>query len=279
MRLKDLNPWRKKRVVFAGNTLTLDTSWKHERKYFDTIRNAAVYGSIAIDAWVFGHFVKRGSVVLDAGANIGFTSLLAKGFGATEIHCFEPDPRLIDRLREHCQGPEFQVYEMALGERAETLQLCLSATHNQGSTLSDRIVSRYPKIFRGADVAPVQVGTIDHLFGAKHFDLLKIDVEGAELATLKGAADLLRAHPPRAIYIEAYAEFFADLHAYLKATYAFCYRVVCDRRGYGRLHGLDQDVDEMDADQFFTTPPSYVFTSRPVDEFTTRWTAPVRMTL
>lgn len=138
-------------------------------------------------------------------------------------------------------------------------------------------VGRYPKLFRGADSVSVDVGSVDELFANRYFDLLKIDVEGAELAMLEGAAGLLQSNPPGLIYIEVYPDFLDQVHARLKPSHEFGYRVVCDARGYGRLYDLEFDVSKLDPEQYFTVPPSYLFSSRPLDAYSESWTAPLAM--
>jgi len=121
---------KKRQVTFANQTIELNMDWKHEKDYYEYIVRNKTKGPIAIDAWAYSKFVKENNIVLDAGANIGFTALLALKFKASEIHCFEPDPRLIEKLKNNCQGERFFLYNSALSSEPGTMQLCLSSTHN-----------------------------------------------------------------------------------------------------------------------------------------------------
>jgi FkbM family methyltransferase len=262
------------KITFAGHMLTLDTRWQHERSYLNYIKRSKINGPLGMDVWVFSHFVNPGHTVLDAGANIGFTALLAKKAGATEIYCFEPDPRLTQRLKTHCQGNKIVIYPKALGEKPGSLQLCLSSQHNQGSTLSDKMVNKFPSVFQGSEFIQVDVETIDGIFGTKHFDFFKIDVEGAEIATLKGASSILKSSPPNNIYIEMFDEFFDEAHEFLKEYYDFAYRIVCDRSGSCRLFPFDIDTSQMKSEGFYVTPPSYIYSKSEQEELTKCWTRP-----
>ena len=261
-------------IRFAGHLLTLDTRWKHERDYLNYIKRSKITGPLGMDVWVFSHFVKLGHIVLDAGANIGFTALLAEKAGAKEIHCFEPDPRLTDRLKIHCQGDKIAVHSKALGEKADSMKLRLSSKHNQGSTLNDSMINKFPSVFRGSEFVQVDVGTVDEIFGNKHFDFFKIDVEGAEIATLKGASSLIYSSPPNSIFIEAYDEFIDEVHEFLKDYYSFSYRVICDRSGNCRLFPSDINTSQMKTAGMYVMPPSYIYSASSQEELTKRWTRP-----
>ena len=261
--------------MFAGHLLTLDTRWKHELDYLKYIKQSEVDGPIGMDVWTFSHFVKPGYIVLDAGANIGFTALLAERAGAAEIHCFEPDLRLIERLKAHCQGDKFFVYPMALGDNPCSLQLRLSSQHNQGSTLSDIMIRKFPDVFQGSESLQVDVRTIDGIFGDKGFDFFKIDVEGAEISVLRGASSMLKSSLPSIIYIETYEEFFEEVHGFLEDYYNFAYRVICDRNGNCRLVPLTIDISQIESKDLYTMPPSYIYSKLEQKELTKYWTRPV----
>jgi len=265
----------KYKVQFAGRNLQLNARWKHEQHYLAYIQDGKVNGALAMDVWVFSHLVNKGDVVLDAGANIGFTALLAEKAGAKEVHCFEPDPRLIDRLKAHCCGNTFTIYRRALSNAVGNMEMILSAKHNQGSTLSNRIVDKFPNLFESSERTEVKVETIDNLFCGKTFNFFKVDVEGFELETLEGAYSLLKTYPPRCVYVEAYEEFIVDVAAFLGRFYEYKYRVVADNRGYCRLCPVDSDVSSMETDGIFVNPPSFVYSLDDLSALSVDWVAPV----
>lgn len=262
-------------TTFGGKTLMLDAKWKHELSYLDYIKRGEINPAIGMDVWAFSQFVKPGFVTLDAGANIGFTAILAERAGADEIHCFEPDPRLTERLIKHCGGGKITVHPMALGNQEGKLKLCLSEQHNQGSTSNARMLEMFPKVYGKAKFVEVEVRTIDDLFPSKQFDFFKVDVEGAELATLKGAASLLAEKPPRVIYVEAFEEFFEEVSEFLLNYYKFAYRIACDASGKGKLFPLGASIIGDLHDDVYTNPPSYIFSSFPQDELSKHWSLPV----
>lgn len=262
-------------VEVAGRRLALDPRWPHEQEYLDYLTQGRVNGPIGMDAWVFGTFVPPGGRVVDAGANIGFTALLALRAGAAEIHCFEPDPRHQARLRR-LEGGAIHVHDVALGARGGTMTLHLSSAHNQGSTLNDRMVAGWPKAYAGGGEVEVGVAALDDLFPEGRFDLLKLDIEGAELEALRGAAALLAdaTRRPSVVYVEAYEEFFAEVRALLAARCLHAGRVVCAGSGAGCLVGLDDDVEAMRSRGALVRPPSYLFSTAPLERWLGRWSMP-----
>jgi FkbM family methyltransferase len=137
--------------------------------------------------------VKPNMVVFDIGANIGWYSCLmhraTKGRGV--IVAVEPMPRALRLLRRTADSrPPIQVVPGAIGEATGYAQLC-------EAKLLDLSQVRYSR------AGQVEVVTIDDLaarFG--HPDLIKIDVEGAELMALRGAVGTLSHSSPPLILFE-----------------------------------------------------------------------------
>jgi FkbM family methyltransferase len=130
----------------------------------------------------------EGSVFLDIGAHVGLVSLQVAGLAYPKeisIHAFEPHPDAARRLRFN-QGLNpllrIRVNECALTERPGSVTLDLR-THAVAS-------ERGP----GGDTAAVSASTVDDFLdaaGIGYADVVKIDVEGHELAVLRGASRAL----------------------------------------------------------------------------------------
>lgn len=129
----------------------------------------------------------QGRVLYDIGANVGFLSVVgAQLVGPSgAVYAFEPVPanaRLIRRNATLNQLKQIEVLDMAVGEETGTARLLL-ARYSGGAVLA------------GADPPPdpageidVRVDTVDNLVaqGLRPPSVVKIDVEGAELAVLHG---------------------------------------------------------------------------------------------
>jgi len=136
-------------------------------------------------------------VVIDAGANTGGYSRLvlqtAQGAGCpVEVHGFEPSPSCVKELRaQFADEPAFRVVGKALGERNGDM-LLYDGSH--GSSQAS-LVSRAEH--SGDNSAAISVPVMrlaDYLTSNSmtRVSLLKLDVEGYELAALLGLGESLR---------------------------------------------------------------------------------------
>jgi FkbM family methyltransferase len=135
-------------------------------------------------------FIKPGDTVWDVGAHKGaYTWHLARAVGpAGEVHAFEPQPDLAARLRKAFHRP-VQVHELALSDTTATARLTVpvwGTTRMQG----------HASLEHGSAGEALTVTTLvgDELHQSPTF--VKADVEGHELAFLRGASETLaRAKP------------------------------------------------------------------------------------
>jgi len=143
------------------------------------------------------NFIKKvlrpGMVFLDVGAHLGeYTVLAAKLVGPSgSVHAFEPNPRIFSILLENiklnclqnvCVSPCAVWHEQGVAEFEVTSEPATSALR---TTAADR---------QESSIVKVHTLTLDQYFASSHKvkpDLIKIDVEGAELDVLGGAKTLL----------------------------------------------------------------------------------------
>jgi len=147
-----------------------------------------------------------GDTFVDVGANVGFWSIPAArsvGSGGRVIS-FEPNPWAVERfkrnvaLNSHAGLAPIDLVDAALGAEPGKLELFsfdLEAGASR-ATLHRSAVRGGPAVH-----VTVPVTTLDD-FVDLEVDVLKIDVEGHELAVLDGARHLLSNAPPRLIIIE-----------------------------------------------------------------------------
>jgi FkbM family methyltransferase len=137
------------------------------------------------------------TTVLDVGANLGWYSLLAARLGAHVI-AVEPDPRTVPYLRANLERnglhDRVSVRPVAVGDRVGQITLHLTGGAAQSSTAHDE----------GADArVDVDLMTVDALAPSPAtIDVMKIDVEGAEVAVLRGLADVVARSDLRVILVE-----------------------------------------------------------------------------
>jgi FkbM family methyltransferase len=128
--------------------------------------------------------IPLGSVVVDAGANAGlYAYWFAKRAGI--VYAFEPIPQLVAYLRR-ASPKRVRVVECALSDKEGLANLYVPLNWGEASL-------RKPQ--QGAAVLGVPTKTLDS-FELRNVGLMKIDVEGHELAVLQGARDTIRTSRP-----------------------------------------------------------------------------------
>jgi FkbM family methyltransferase len=136
--------------------------------------------------------------VIDVGANVGqFAIAVATLWLDAQVHAFEPVPACIERLRKNVSRlGNITVYPLALGDREGELLLRVNSYSHASSalTLSRAHRDAFPKA-REVKTVPVKVSTLDQVFADVELRLpalLKVDVQGFEPHTLRGAKETLK---------------------------------------------------------------------------------------
>ena len=143
-----------------------------------------------------------GDVFYDIGANVGFFSLIAaRNVGARgQVYAFEPVPANAKRVMEAARLNHFDsidVLEMAVGASGGRADLVL-ARHIGGAALAS---AEMPPDASGQ--ISVRLMTVDdaiEAFQLRQPNLVKVDVEGAELDVFHGMARTIAAAKPTIIY-------------------------------------------------------------------------------
>ena len=143
--------------------------------------------------------LRPGQVFVDAGANVGYYSAVAASIVGSSgvVHAFEPVPWLYERLSRLAEQAGMHGYRIlpnqaALCDREGERVIWTSQTSIGWSTIVSELMSqKYVK-----DCYPVPCMRLDEYFSRSGWhppDMVKIDVEGAELEVLRGSADLFEA--------------------------------------------------------------------------------------
>jgi FkbM family methyltransferase len=142
----------------------------------------------------FCSVIREGDVVVDVGAYIGYFSLLASGrVGAKgRVYSFEPIPRNFERLKRNLEvnkTKNIRAYNLGLSDRDETLSFTVPREIPAQSSLA----ASWSELTKGAkltkDTVKAKLTTFDRFgkdAGLNKVDIIKIDVDGAELKVLKG---------------------------------------------------------------------------------------------
>jgi FkbM family methyltransferase len=133
------------------------------------------------------HFLRRGDLFLDIGANVGSYAILASGVCRATTWAFEPDPNTVRSLKRNVAINDLDelvtVYELALGAIEGEVPFSIGQdTGNRVTTSSGE-----------KNVRMVSQQRLDALIGGdpQSIMMIKMDVEGYEEEVLRGAEALL----------------------------------------------------------------------------------------
>lgn len=147
------------------------------------------------DCRIVRRLIRSGDVVIDVGANVGFYALLAAKWmrGRGEVHAFEPFPETARRFERNLElnsqlRSMVQLHRIALSDFVGKARMNVPDQGNQGCN----------HLGPTGD-CEVEVSTLDAFCERQRLtrvNLIKVDVEGAEVALLKGAEATIRRFRP-----------------------------------------------------------------------------------
>lgn len=153
-----------------------------------------VSDNASYEPYVMEHFIKsirKTSVVLDVGANIGLYSVVASKFAKSVIS-----------VEASHDNAKFIIYNCALNNITNVEVIPLAASDVVGVKTfqktkdSNKVLSRSgidEKVYNSFDIT---AGIpLDLMVGKKKVDVIKIDIEGHEYLAIKGAKKILMSRP------------------------------------------------------------------------------------
>jgi FkbM family methyltransferase len=142
----------------------------------------------------FSHFLSQGGTYIDVGAHVGFHALVARSLVGTSgrVIAVDPQPYNCEKILTNCRLNAFNnvtVYVAAAGDRSGTVTLNAQPLKDKARlTLSGNNSHDTGEAF----IVPLM--RLDDLIAEsklERIDLLKIDVEGYELAVLRGLGNTI----------------------------------------------------------------------------------------
>jgi len=177
--------------------------------------------------------VTRGAPAYDIGSWHGFFAGVMAAQGASAVHVFEPLPANADRIRRLVTlNPERSItlHACAVGDRDAEMDLMIMPE----TSMAKLEASSFQAGETSAERVRVKLVSLDSVIAAGAAPppaLMKIDVEGAEIMVLNGAAATIRAHRPA---------IFAEVHS---SDLLRQFRAFLEPIGYAVSH-LDTDAEE-----------------------------------
>ena len=150
----------------------------------------------------FEQIVKPGMNIVDAGAHIGYYTLLSAKLlnGTGKVYAFEPDPLHYETLNKNIRTNHLidfvEVSQQAVAESKRTTTLFLGKSTGTG-------------LFKTSDSTHQTILTdivsLDEFFSAKGWPsvhLIKLDIEGSEKLAVEGMRTLVKRNPALKLIIE-----------------------------------------------------------------------------
>jgi FkbM family methyltransferase len=165
--------------------------------------------------------ITPGDTVIDAGANIGYMTLLsAMAAGSTgTVLAFEPHPDLFPIIQQNLMATKAryrvahaELHNEALGAEPGIARLQLPS----GFTANDGIAQIVSTVDAETPSIAVTVNTLDAILGQKSATVLKLDVEGFELQVLQGSIRAIAEKRIRHIVFEDHNSEQSDVVRFLQ---------------------------------------------------------------
>lgn len=143
------------------------------------------------------HFLRKGDLFLDVGANVGSYTILASGVCRAAVWAFEPDPNTVRSLQRNVELNDLSslvtVYELALGSTEGEVPF----------TVGQDTVNRVATNAGDRNIRLVNQQRLDQLNCADAQPIMiKMDVEGYEEEVLRGAQRVIANETLKVIAIE-----------------------------------------------------------------------------
>lgn len=152
---------------------------------------------------MFKKVLKEGDIVVDLGANLGYFTLLAARLvgGKGKVYAFEPEPVNYGLLLKNIEINGYRnivPVQKAVSDTTGTLRLFVDKEDTGAHTIHQS--------GDNTEFIEIQSITLDEFFrDKKHpIDVIKMDIEGAEMAALLGMERLVKENEDLKMFVEFY---------------------------------------------------------------------------
>lgn len=180
--------------------------------------------------------LKSGQTFIDVGGNKGDFSLLAANIVGPDgrVLTFEPEPDNCHWIKNSTQLNQYnniQLFDIALSDNNEVAQLFIGEKSGWHSLIS----SQGNTDNRTIEVETHRLDSVLERIDIQHVDMIKIDVEGAEMAVLNGAEELLDNNPELILLLDLHPHMGVDPDVICK---------LLTRKGF-RIHSIKHPHEEL----------------------------------
>lgn len=162
------------------------------KKLSALVKNGEMENDIRWESFsrVFVREVRKASLVVDCGAEFGFYIHLVEAFGPKDcrVLAYEPEPPRYEALKLfHNTNPNVEVFPYAVCNHNCTLTLYKA----DGKSASiDKHLTQWGNVDKVGIEVPARA--LDELLVNQRADIIKMDIEGAEVLALEGSERILK---------------------------------------------------------------------------------------
>jgi FkbM family methyltransferase len=214
------------------------------------------------EEWVLEHVVApacarvESPVVFDVGANVGdYARLVRRHVPGAAVYAFEPSRATYEQLAQSvaAEGGRVKTFNIGLSDETRGVELYSYTVEGEEQSLLASIDRRLPTQVVQVEVSAterIEVRPLDDFcaeHGVERIDFLKLDVEGHELAVLRGARRMLDAGAVSMIQFEfgpanIYSRtFFYDFWTLLSGAYDI-HRIVPNGLAHIAYYGEHREI-------------------------------------
>ncbi len=195
---------------------------------------------VSEDQYQTRKLIKKDSVIIDVGANLGLFSLLAsRAASSGKVYSFEPAQKTRDALVKNLKNnSNVEVLPWGLSDAPGKKMLYVSSEASGVSTFEDSgmvpsVQKDHPNIVK-EEVELVTLDSFVEKYGLKKIDFIKMDCEGYEMNALRGGAKSIKKFKP-IIAVSAYH------HATDKKEIPELILSICPEYKYKLMRGWEED--------------------------------------
>ena len=209
------------------------------------IEMLGVYSTESFEKMVLEKYLKKGHIVLDIGANIGFYSMLARSIVGPKgkIYSFEASKDNADLIEKSIQENSFEnimVVNAAISNSVGTGFLYVSPYYNSEHSLFNY---HYSSGKSNDKRIPVRLETVDNFLKNNvhdlSVDLIKMDIEGSESKALDGMTQTINSNDNLILVTEFWPQGFKNSRTEQKD-----FLEKLDSWGFG-IHHIDEHQNKL----------------------------------
>lgn len=194
-------------MIFTYKNVSLDIIGYDENDFIYTeIKRTNTFYELELLEYINVFHSDKENIMIDVGANIGNHSIFFSKFLSNHVVSVEPNPEVLPILKKNLIKNKIngEILEFALGEKKSKAGINMPENSNQNIGMAkisendgDIDIITLDSVTSNLDILTSKTIT--------NVSLIKIDVEGMELAVLKGGEKTINKYKP-SLFIEAATE-------------------------------------------------------------------------